>query len=264
MRLLPANIQLPQTEKSLVPPGFRPGSRTLVNTRALTNKDQHGELMAPRFSPDGLSILVTRPGFQGLYILDIATGELTKLSDDNGYRAFWTKDGKVAVPSEHGTRLFEADGSPSTEALPPDPPRAWADNNLIYVAGPNGQQIPITGTDDNYYNPVVSPDGQWVAFQGLVNGIFIAPIDGSAPAQWVGQGTNPAWAPDSQNFIFDQTTDDGHNLQTGDLILVNLPNQEISNLTVDQTDITYMPQIGPDGRTILYEVEGTIHVGTLQ
>jgi Tol biopolymer transport system component len=264
IRYLPSNVQLERNENRLVPPGFTLGARLLVNAKTVTDKARDGDFISPRWSPDGMSILLSRPGFSGIYILDPATGEIRKIADDNGYRAGWTADGRIAIPGESGLTYLNTDGSVAEGGANFPSSLAWAENDAVYVAGPDRQPRPVTGTEDKYFNPVTSPDGRYVVYQGLVSGLYIVPTDGSRPPRWIGRGGNPSWMPDSSGVVFDRTTDDGHHLNSGDLLLLDLRNNEISNLTMTDSGINQMPQVSPSGRQIVYETEGQVIVGSLQ
>jgi Tol biopolymer transport system component len=264
IRYLPANVGLTSVTTPLVPPGFSEGSRLITAAKALTDKDKDGEFISPRWSPDGLSILVSRPGFQGVYILDPATGEIRKVSDENGYNATWTADGRVAIKGDAGTTYLNADGSTAESGESTPPVRSWSENDTIYIAGRDGQPVALTGTDDRYFNPVTSPDGRYVVYQGLVNGLYIASTDGSSAPRWIGRGGNPSWMPDGSGFVFDRTTDDGHMLNSGNLIHLDLQTNQISNLTASDNSINQMPQVSPNGRWIMYESGGQVIVGSFQ
>jgi Tol biopolymer transport system component len=264
IRYLPDTVKVPDARMSLVPPGFTTGTKLLTGTKALTDKEKDGEFLNPRWSPDGLSVLLSRPGFDGVFILDPATGDVRKISDENGYRAKWTDDGRISVTSDHGTTYLNPDGSPAESGSDFAASVAYADGDMIYITGADGQAVPITGTEDRFFNPVTSPDGRYVAYQGLVTGFYIAPTDGSAPPQWVGRGGNPSWLPDSSGVVFDRTTDDGHHLNSGDLLLLEIGTNRISNLTINDDAVIQMPNVSPNGRQIIYEVEGQVVVGSLQ
>lgn len=266
IRYLPENAALPATLESriLALRQMREGNRRLVGVRALTNKATHGDLLNPQWSPDGLQILATRPGFDGLFVLDVRTGTLRRVADANGFGARWTAEGNIEARNADGrTLLYAPDGTLLGEA-PRSASVASVENDTVFVNGPDGTRVPITTREDKFFNPVVSPDGKQVVFQGLTSGLYVAPVDGSAPPVSIGYGNNPTWMPDGSGLLFDMTTDDGHVLTEGDILMVDSKLEEVNHLTKGDGLIGQRPSVRPDSGEVAFEAEGELFVGTLQ
>lgn len=247
--------------------GLREGNRRLGRVRQLTDPAIHGHFLAPRLSPDGLQVMLTRPGFDGVYVMPVAGGEPVLVAEENSFRARWTADGKIEVRDEEGmVRVYSPDGTlERTAPWDPTGERAYSQDDTIFARASDGAAAaPITGNNDRYFNPVPSPDGRYVAYQGLHSGIYVARADGSERPRFLGEGNHPVWAPDSGRLLYDITRDDGHALTTGDLYLVDLNASERSNLTRGQGGIAQVPSMSPDGSTVAYESEGGIFVGSVQ
>lgn len=266
IRYLPEGAALPATVESrlLAQRPMREGNRRLVGVRALTNKATHGDLLNPQWSPDGLQILATRPGFDGLYVLDVRTGALRRVADANGFGARWTAEGNIEARDADGrTLVYAADGTLLGEA-PRSAAIASVENDAVFLTGPDGERVPITTRDDKFFNPVVSPDGKQVVFQGLTTGLYVAPADGSAPPVSIGYGNNPTWMPDGSGLLFDVTADDGHVLTEGDIVLVDSGLEEVNHLTKGDGLISQRPSVRPGGSEVAFEADGEVFVGTLQ
>lgn len=242
------------------------GDQRIRNARKLTTLEQHGPFLAPRWSPDGLQLIASRPGYNGVWLLGANGEDPILLSESNGYNARWTPDGKIEIPGEDGkVRRFSPDGVlEAAEALAAAAPPAYSEDDTIWVRpSDGGSPFPLTGSEDRFFNPVVSPDGRYVAYQGLNTGLYIARADGSGEPVYLGDGNNPSWLPDSSGLVFDVTRDDGHNLTEGDLYYADAGGEERTNLTEGDGLITQNVTVGPDGQRVTYEADGEIYIGEL-
>lgn len=81
---------------------------------------------------------------------------------------------------------------------------------------------PVTGddTDAVYLWPVVSHDGQKLAFRVYGEGLFISDLDGGNLIE-IGSGEAPAWSPDSRYLSYMISEDDGHNITGSDIYIVD-------------------------------------------
>ncbi len=260
-------------------PGNRPranmvpkanGTARIGEIRAITSADE-GDFMAPRWSPDGLELMFSKAGYSGLYTKGIMGGEINQVTgkDNIGYGAEWTKDGKIVAKNNEGEKqAFNPDGSPASSVDPVDDSSitgAFNSNDTVfYRPNPGEAPIPVSAGEDRYYGGVVSPDGKYIAYNGLETGIYIKPLDGSGPAVHVGYGTHPTFLPDSSGIVYTVTQDDGHNLVQGDLYMSSLDGRTISDLTGNSPAIETKPSVSPDGRKIAFEADGTIYVGSFQ
>lgn len=267
IRYLPENAALPRTVESrmLESPTLREGRRRLVRVRALTSKAVNGDLLNPQWSPDGLQILATRPGFDGLVVVDVRTGASRRIADVNGYGARWNAEGNIEARDADGNVLvYSPDGTLLSTGKAAAASPATVENDSIYITTADGTRLPITTGEDRYFNPVVSPDGKSVVFEGLTSGLMMAPSDGSAPPRPVGYGNNPVWLPDGSGVVFDMTADDGHVLTEGDIVMVDSRLEEINHLTKGDSLISQRPSVGPNGSAVAFEAEGELYVGELQ
>lgn len=246
------------------------GTRRVVNARPITTKEQ-GEFVSPRWSPDGLELLVSRPGFIGLYTVGAHGGEITQLTNKEGigFGADWTENGEIATRTNDGqTQKLNPDGSPADSLeVEADASRVGTftkDDTVFYRPAPGEAPVPLTSGEDRYYGGVVSPDGKYIAYNGLHTGVYVQPLDGSAPPVSLGHGVSPRWLPDSSGVVYNVTADDGHNLIAGDLYLATTDGQNVSNLTQTENTVELNPAVSPDGTKVAYEADGVVYVGELQ
>ncbi|MEO8377340.1 MAG: hypothetical protein ABI579_06690 [Candidatus Sumerlaeota bacterium] len=264
---LPKQVSLANGPENalLKKPNMKEGNRRLVGARKLTDKAKNGEFLAPKWSPDGLQMLATRPGYRGLFVVDAQTGDSRQIADGGAYGAKWTPDGKIEMRDDDGNiKTLNPDGTVDSVGADPKNQQAYAENDTVFVKAQDGRAVPITSSDDKYFNPVVSPDGKTVVYQGLTSGLYMASADGTGQPTYIGRGNNAVWSPDSSGIIFDVTTDDGHLLTSGDLYFVDANATERTNITPDTASIDEMPSVSADGREVVYQSDGEIYLGELR
>jgi TolB protein len=146
---------------------------------------------APSYSPDGKKLAITLSGSNGnldIYLLELATGQLTRLTDDPGIdtEAVFTPDGSAVY--------FTSDRS---------------GNPQIYRLALGGSDRPKRVTFTGSYNarPRISPDGKQLALLTLDNGSYRIGIQdlASGAVQVLSKGRqeeSPSFAPNGAMLIF--------------------------------------------------------------
>jgi len=246
------------------------GTRQVVSARSITSKDD-GEFMAPRWSPDGLELLVSKPGYNGLFTVGAQGGGITQVTDREsvGFRGEWDPEGQIVAKNNNGEKQrYNADGTP-VDGISIENDNSivgtFTKDDLVYYRERPGEAARVVSQgEDRYYGGVVSPDGKYIAYNGLHSGIYVQPLDGSSPPVRVGAGSEPTWTPDSSAIVFSYAQDDGHNLVQGDLYYASADGSQVSNLTNGSNAIETHPNISPDGKYIAYESNGQIYVGSLR
>jgi TolB protein len=160
----------------------RSGKKTMVSSRAGING-------APSYSPDGKKLAITLGGSGGnldIYLLELAAGNLTRLTDDPGIdtEAVFAPDGSAVY--------FTSDRSGSPQ---------------IYRLGLGPSERPKRVTFTGSYNarPRVSPDGKHLALLTLDNGAYRIGIQDLATGtvQVLSKGRqSPSFAPNGAMLIF--------------------------------------------------------------
>jgi len=245
------------------------GTRRAGPPRAVTSKAE-GEFIAPRWSPDGLELLFSRPGYNGLYVKGAEGGALRELTDTPhvGYKSGWNADGSLsAVANDGKAQQLGADGTPLGPPSPMDDASyvgAFTQDDNVYYRGAAGEPARLVSEgDDRFYGGVVSPDGRYIVYNGLYTGLYIAPLNGSGAPVYLGDGHSPSWLPDGLGIVYNISIDDGHQLLASDLYLASTDGTSISNLTQTSDQIELNPSVSPDGRSVAYEVDGVIYMAPL-
>lgn len=126
----------------------------------------------PRFSPDGRAVLFesARASFRDLYAVDIASGALTRLTDnrEGNFDAAWSPDGEriAFASSRHGQLdlfVMNADGSEQRRLT------SHPGDSIKPAWSPDGEKIAfISGRDTRDELYVIGPDGKGLAKLGEV------------------------------------------------------------------------------------------------
>ena len=156
-------------------------------------------------SPGGSTIAWTfnERGVRNIYVADgpgFEARKITTYTGDDGQeltQLSFSKDGKTIVyvrGGDHGGR--PGDGPPNPAGDPVQP------RIQVWAVSPAGGAPKLISDGDT---PIVAPDSARIAFT-RDRRIWIAPIDGSRPAQLAfyarGTSDSPAWSPDGQKLAF--------------------------------------------------------------
>ena len=247
------------------------GTRRIANAKPVTDAGA-GPFVAPRFSPDGLELLFSKPGYNGLYTMGADGGAVTQVSgrEGIGFRAKWTPEGTVETRGNDGeNQVLKSDGTPMDAAAYESDASivgAYTKDDAVYLRrAPGEAPVVVTPPDgaDRYYGGVLSPDGKSIAYNGLHTGLYVQSLAGG-PAVHLGEGYSPQWLPDGSGVVYNISVDDGHNLLGSDLFLSSPDGTTVSNLTGGAAGIPLNPSISPDGSRLAYETEGRLFVADLR
>jgi TolB protein len=145
--------------------------------------------ITPALSPDGLQVAFAsnRNGYWDLYLLDLPSGQLTRLTDTLAYEAApsWSPDGQwLAYEAYQNDNL---------------------DIRIQSTSDPN-EIIPLTEHMASDHSPAWSPGGRQIAFVSTRSGepeIWLADLDKPEDQRFIdisqtplGADRHPAWSPD--------------------------------------------------------------------
>jgi Tol biopolymer transport system component len=229
--------------------------------RPLTPKN---DFMAPKWSHDGLDVLVSKGKFNGLYLVSEDGNDIRRISDAPGvgYRARWSDDGNyIIAEQEDGTIVYDRSGRQVDATLAKEhKPPIYAENGVVYRRqGPERSEADesIIADEDQYFEPVTSPDEAKIAYIGLESGIIIKDLQ-TMEDVYIGQGTDIRWLPDGSGIIFNYTQDDGQKIIDGDIYFGYADGRGVENLTNTPNVIERRPYLSGDGSELVYEVDGQI------
>lgn len=244
----------------IVYPDWVSGNDSVKDARPVTDS---GGYVRPLWSPVGLDIVFTRADGTGLYVTAPNKPDVRVLSSDPGVGRAprWNIDGM-------SLHVREPDGQYSNIMITgekyPAPPifeKVFERDGVIYFQ-PDIDQPPrrVSGSQDRFRSPVLSPDETRVAYLGLQTGLYLSPVDGSEAVS-VGRGFNPSWLPDSSGIVYDIPTGDANAIVDADLWYAAADGTERTNLTNTPGVMEVEPHVSMDGEWIAFSSGGTIYVG---
>ncbi len=243
----------------IIYPPWKAGTTHVEGAYAVTKP---GDYVGVLWSPLGLDIAFTRPDRSGVWIAGPNTSEARQISDDKlGDLDFtWATDGMqlytTAIDRRPVALMLTGERYPVAEL----PKRVFEREGNIYVLDEEGNAQRITGSQDRFYGPRLSPDERLVVYAGTETGLYISTVDGKKTIS-VGKGEHPSWLPDSSGIVYDIPISDGSKIIDGDLWFAAADGSERSNLTNTPGIVESYPSISPDGARIAFVAEGAVYVG---
>jgi Tol biopolymer transport system component len=172
----------------------------------------------PSVSPNGKRIAFTRaevldpttipPTMTGqLWTMNIDGSHQTNISNNGALASesgpSWTEDGSKILFVRQPSGTFPGDQTPRGGL--PHPETA---GGSIWIRNANGKGTPRQLTSGPHdANPVMSPDGDLIAFSRPVAGarhLFVMKADGKGTPKDLGLGSKPDWSPDSKRLVYGQ------------------------------------------------------------
>jgi TolB protein len=193
---------------------YRSSKKTMVSARAGINA-------APTYSPDGKKLAVTLSGSNGnldVYLLELANGQLTRLTDDPAIDT-------EAVFTPDGTGIYFTSD------------RSGAPQIYRQALGSGERPRRVTFTGNYNARPRVSPDGKQLAVLTLDNGAYRIAIQDLANGtlQVLSKGRqeeSPSFAPNGAMLIFA-----GRERGQGVLQTVSVDGQASARLDADAGEV---------------------------
>jgi hypothetical protein len=246
----------------------------------------------PLFSPTGEHVLLTGEHLKGVYLLDLKTSKVVQVSDKpgSGYAYSWDNSGdsfyykekpedgffshsKVIsynVRDNYSKRLESLDHNylPSYKGNNKDGRQVVIYTNLKTLKIEardlaSGKQWTVTNDEGQFYNALLSHDGQKVAVHNGAD-IYIYTIDGKTPGKKIGPGIATAWTEDDRSLIgFLDESDDGHTVTNSDLYLFNVKDLKARKITNTEVISEMFPTIYKDKVIFSDDNSGRIFIATL-
>ncbi len=221
------------TVRGEVHPELRPtGERVLIR----------GAFAAPRLAPDGRHVALPARDLGSLYVARVANGALQRLATGRrvGLAPRWHDDGRALAfraPGQSPTAVpllaRTLDGSDVLPEAPAHGVRAWVADDVVY-AWRDGTLSTLSPPGDRYFHVRVAPDGAHVVFWGLRTGLHLVRLSGDRRFE-LGSGGHPSFDPTGQWLVFERTEDEGAQLVSGDLFLLDLRHPDDAPVALTQT-----------------------------
>lgn len=266
--LPPGTLEKVEAERSrpvgymLAYPEWQPGEARVEGAQGVADAAQ---FIKPVWSPVGLDIAFTREDYSGLYLGAQKPGSPPRLlaADDGIGRKFqWTADGMsikgAGADGTYAEFLITGERFP----VPTPEEKVFVRNDRIYIRDEDGTAKQISGLEDRFTEPELSPDGLKVVYRGRESGLYIGLADGSRVI-FVGEGRNARWLPDSRGIVYDQPVSDGTSIVDGDIWLATVDGRTRTNLTNTPGIVEAWPSVAPDGQRIAFTASGAVYVGSL-
>lgn len=267
---------------------FAQAQASLSNIRSVTPE---GEYSMPKWSPEGDKLLFTDDHNSTIYVMDLKNGsEILEIKHGQGvgYRANWSKDGKSILYREkqdRGSDLKVKSISISTgkeevrEELHPDDLNVASRSErkravTVYInqetlklegkMGVDGEPWIITPEEGQYYNPRISPDGQYVIVNEGAT-MYLYPVSGKGSRTKLGFGLASSWLPDGSGVVtFEDGTSDGHTVTESDLYMITVSGRK-TRLTNTDNMLEMWGDVAPGGKRIAFsdEQSGRIFIADL-
>jgi hypothetical protein len=247
-------------------PDWKTGQFQVREARAVTGE---GLYWLPKWSPVGLDIAFTDGARNAIFIAGAMPGGAVRelvsgASIGSDFR--WNMDGmslRVKAPDgQFDDVLITGERYPA----PPLTDRLIVrDDRIYYFASPGpplAKAVLVSGVQDRFSGPILSPDESRTVYHGAQTGLFISAVDGSR-ALCVGEGANPTWLPDSSGIVYDMPVSDGRAIVGGDLCIAMADGSYRANLTQTPGIVESCPSVAPDGERIAFVASGVIYVGKL-
>lgn len=108
---------------------------------------------------------------------------------------------------------------------------------------------------DRYYAPVLSPDQKFVAFNGLSSGVHLFDIEANAVVFIASKATSPAFSPDGKFLIYAVTSDNGHEVESGDFVIINLQKRTYQYISNPNQEIRIRATLSQNAEFISYQTK---------
>ena len=232
------------------------------------------DLQSPAISPDGSHVLMFKRGNPGNphhllhWSLETPVTEEILTDTELSSHVTWQNDDEFSV-REHTAPFFRngavrqyriATKSPTLKKRSPHTDaRSLADDadDVIILENAENQTLQAISDirTDRYFAPIVSPDARFVAFTGLTTGIHVFDIAQNAVVFIGSHGTAPAFSPDGRFLVYANTRDNGHEITSGELVLVDLDTHTYRYISNPNHEIRIRASLSNGAAYIAYQTD---------
>ena len=231
-----------------------------------------GGYLAPVLAPSGAAVVFTGAKLEGLWLRSFSTGEIRLLSSapQAGLRPVWQPGEqalaltRVGATAERAPALvidLRARVSTASAATPTVTVTQTDDDVIVLVE--DGEPRVISGGREPFFAPVLSPDGEFVAYNGLYSGVYVYRVADGVTVS-LGAGNSPSFSPKCDHLVFDRTSDDGERVTAGDIYITDLKHPLFATAPLTETAdrIERHPSLAHAG-LLAFSAGGRIYTATV-
>ena len=242
----------------------------------------------PRISPDGTRVAIELIGVSGtaIWVADVARGTLDQVTSDaarstapvwtpDGKQLVfaWARDGAVSLARKSADGTGDVEHLLGIEGLTSLRPSGWSPNGSsllfqqrtlgnerdVWMLSMEGEMSsrPLLTSEADERDPVVSPNGQWIAYASDVTGrfeVYVQAFPGLGDRRPISAngGHAPTWAPDGRALFYLGTRGGG-----GPEEMVVVPIDPEPSLSVGTPEVlfAYAPFADMGGAARHYDVD---------
>ena len=272
---------------------FGATSSNAQQLKSLTKIEVAGDFSNPVVAPNGKLALVTTDHANGVFLLNLQTQKLQKISDKegSGYGYSWNKNSQEFYFKQKNKGDFYADSKTYSYNLESQKvtelqeinhnflpsfsgfDKADASNVVVYIDTKtlklyakdlvSQRDWVITQDEGQFYNPVLSHNAKRVAVHNGPN-VFIYDVAGKEKGINLGMGIATAWSPSDTYLIgFLDESADGHNISNSEILMFS-PDQKTPRKITDTKDFSEMFPSFVNENTIMFSDDKTGRLFTIE
>lgn len=206
-----------------------------VSTPEPILKGVESDLFHPVLSKDGKHLLFSNANYTNLRSFDFESGAVAKLGATNSeaLNAHFDAENKVCLKAETKVRT---------------------EGSTLFI---NEKAYQPVESYAGYLWESLSPDGTKVMFVAAGKGVFITDLEGNIIAR-PGKYEAPVWF-GNDHIIVQNTTDDGHQFSSSQILLMNLDGTQSQALTRPES-MTFSPTASIEANRVVYTtVDGRLY-----
>jgi Tol biopolymer transport system component len=237
--------------------------------------DEMAAGFAFKWSADSRSILTRvakyeeQKRYNAVKVFDIITKESKQLTDYKTmmpYLPQWADgDTKIFLPEKAKDEIFVTDKSKSSVGK--NSLVVFEKNNTLIVKNfaDNSEQIFEPIKNAQYINISSSPDNTKIVFEVMGGNMFMMNIDGTNLVD-LGKGNRPRWSHDSKKIVYMIAEDNGDEITSSDIFIINAEGTLKINLTNSNDKNEMDPSLSPNDKSIVFDVinDGSIYLMNIE
>lgn len=232
----------------------------------------------PSLSPDGSLLLFSTTDHTGLFAYDMETGK-TVIFDEStaagfapvfsagGDKVYYqtatmvdgllNRDVRVVTVRSGEVKQLEKPSRKSVElrAIEGDTFVSSAVYHINLVQNGTATELRPVADGHSYLWPSLSPDGKHILFNEPFQGLFICNTDGTGLRRLADKGDFPCWLSDD-TVVAVSTADDGYNILSSQLNLIDVNTGETTPLTGDDVKVAELTASSLTGDLVYSTLEG--------